>query len=257
MCLFADDSIIYHEIVSEDDHFVLQTDLEELMSWAQTWQMDFNVTECYLMSITIKTNHNLFPYSMLNQPLSHVHHSKYLGVTIDSNLSWNEHITLTVAKSCETLGLVKRTLGPCKPSVKETVYNTCPIPKLEYGAVTWNPHTKSNIQKLEKVQLSAASIVCGNHRCTLINSAGRLWNNRDYTPNSKCFIKSTIATSKSKYPLPSWALMYRHEIVSPINMCKSNAEPISTPFTPEPFVSRTPSLSTFLPTQACLPYSKQ
>ncbi len=42
----------------------------------------------------------------------------------DFTLSWNEHIPLTVAKSCKTLGLVKRTLGPYKLSVKETAYKT-------------------------------------------------------------------------------------------------------------------------------------
>ncbi len=103
---------------------------------------------------------------MLNQLLSHVHHSKYFAVTIDSNLSCNEDITLTVAKFCKTLGLVKRSLCPCKSSVKETAYQTLVRPKLEYGAVTWNPHTQSNIQKLEKVQHSTARFVCGDHRHT-------------------------------------------------------------------------------------------
>ncbi len=122
MHLFADDSIIYCEIVSEDDHCVLQTDLEELVSWTQTWQMDFNVTKYYLMFITTKINN-----SMLNQPLSCVHHSKYLGVTIDSNVSRNEHITLTVAKSYNTLALVKRTLSTCShlesPHIKSVIRN--------------------------------------------------------------------------------------------------------------------------------------
>ncbi len=127
------------------------------------------LTKCYLMSITTKTNHSLFPYSMLNQPLPRAHHSKYLGVTIDSNLSWNEHIiTLTVAKPCKTLELVKRRLGPCKPSVKETAHKTLVWPKLEYGTVAWNPPpTQSNSQKLEKVQRSTARVECGDHKSTI------------------------------------------------------------------------------------------
>ncbi len=131
MHLSADDSIIYHEIVS----------------WAQTWQMDFNVTKCYMMSITTKTNHSLYLYSMLNQPLSNIHLSKYLRVNIDSNLSWNEHITVTVAKSYKTLGLVKRTLGPSKPSVKEIAYKNLVQHKLEDVAVTWNFHPQSKCYK--------------------------------------------------------------------------------------------------------------
>ncbi len=111
MHLFADDFIIYHVIVSKGHHCVLQTNLEQLALWAQTWQMYFNVTKCCLMLINIKTNPSLFPYSMLNQPLFRVHHSKYLGVTINSKLSWMEHITLTVAKSCKTQDMSKEHLA--------------------------------------------------------------------------------------------------------------------------------------------------
>ncbi len=45
MHLFADDSVVCREIVSEDDHCVLQTNLEQFALWAQTWQMNFNVTK--------------------------------------------------------------------------------------------------------------------------------------------------------------------------------------------------------------------
>ncbi len=36
--------------------------------------------------------------------------------------------------------------------------------QLKYGAVALNPHTQSNIQKLENVQHSVARFVCGDHR---------------------------------------------------------------------------------------------
>lgn len=39
-------------------------------------------------------------------------------------------------------------------------------PKLEYGAVAWNPHSNLHIDKLEQVQRSAARFVTGDHRRT-------------------------------------------------------------------------------------------
>ncbi|KAK2144804.1 hypothetical protein NP493_2577g00002 [Ridgeia piscesae] len=48
--------------------------------------------------------------------------------------------------------MIKRTLGPCKPNVKETAYNMLVRPKLEYASPIWNPHTTTQIKHLEKVQ---------------------------------------------------------------------------------------------------------
>ena len=59
------------------------------------------------------------------------------------------HITDITSKSSKVLGMIKRTLGPCKPDVKETAYNMLVWSKLEmpllYGIHT--PLPKLNISK--------------------------------------------------------------------------------------------------------------
>ena len=40
--LFADDSVLYRQINSPDDHRILQEDLQKLVEWSKTWQMEFN-----------------------------------------------------------------------------------------------------------------------------------------------------------------------------------------------------------------------
>ena len=52
--LFADDSLLYRPIWSQTDHEILQKDLEMLTSWANKWQMSFNVSKCKVLSITKK-----------------------------------------------------------------------------------------------------------------------------------------------------------------------------------------------------------
>ena len=39
-------------------------------------------------------------------------------------------------------------------------------PKLEYGAIAWNPHTQNNIDTMEKIRRSAARFVVHDHRRT-------------------------------------------------------------------------------------------
>ena len=60
--------------------------------------------------------------------------------------------------------MIKRTLGLCKPDVKETTYNMLVRPKLDYASHIWNPHTTTQIKHLEKVQHCAARFVKNDHR---------------------------------------------------------------------------------------------
>jgi hypothetical protein len=103
---------------------------------------------------------------MFNQPLSQVDSHPYLGVNVDSKLSWKEHIKDVTSKSSKTLGMVKRTLSGSSTAVRETAYTMLVRPKLEYGATVWSPHNKNLIHQLERVQNGAARFVANDHRRT-------------------------------------------------------------------------------------------
>ena len=148
--LFADDSIIYRIIKSETDNNILQSDLIQLQTWSNKWQMEFNIPKCVHLPITNKTKPRLHSYSLCGVPLSTVSSQPYLGIKLDTKLTWANHITDIASKSSKVLGMIKRTLGPCKPDVKETAYNMLVRPKLEYASPIWNPHTTTQIKHLEK-----------------------------------------------------------------------------------------------------------
>ena len=121
--LFADDSVVYRGIRSTTDHHILQTDIQKLTDWSNKWQMNFNTSKCHLLTITHKPNPSEFTYTISNQPMSRVNSHPYLSLTIDAKLSWTKHIQSTASESAKKLGLLKRTLYPTKPKVKEAAYN--------------------------------------------------------------------------------------------------------------------------------------
>ena len=96
--LFADDTILYREIWSKDDHNIIQNDIQTLFKWSQTWKLDFNVTKCKVLTISNKKDPDKFNYT-LNDPLEHVDSHQYLGVTINSKLRWNTHVSAITAKA--------------------------------------------------------------------------------------------------------------------------------------------------------------
>ncbi|MEG7525317.1 MAG: hypothetical protein M3H12_19905, partial [Chromatiales bacterium] len=103
---------------------------------------------------------------MENQQIPRTDNQDYLGVTIDTKLSWKQHINNLQNKARKTLGLLKRTLYAAPPEVRKTVYEALIRPTLEYATYAWSPHTKTGIETIEHVQRSAARFVTGDYRST-------------------------------------------------------------------------------------------
>ena len=144
--LFADDTILYREIWSKDDHNIIQNDIQTLFKWSQTWKLNFNVTKCKVLTISNKKDPDKFNYTLNTDPLEHANSHQYLGITINSNLRWNTHVSAITAKATRTLNVIRRTLHPCNPEVKKVAYMSLVRPKLEYSPAAWNPHTHKMIQ---------------------------------------------------------------------------------------------------------------
>ena len=137
--LFADDSIVYREIVTPEDHSILQKDLDQLSNWSSKWLMHFNIKKCAVLSITRKRNPSIHDYSIFGENLERVSEHDYLGVTVSDDLRWGNHCDKVIQKASRTLGLLRRTLSPCKQNVKERAYEAIIRPQLEYASEAWNP----------------------------------------------------------------------------------------------------------------------
>ena len=88
--LFADDTIAYLTIKSPEDTKVLQKDLDLLSQWEQTNRMEFHPLKCNVISITNKRDSIVHNYKLHGHTLEHVESAKYLGITLQSNLKWNQ-----------------------------------------------------------------------------------------------------------------------------------------------------------------------
>ena len=148
--LFADDCLLFREIDSLSDAERLENDLQSLVKWSETWQMSFNVKKCHTLKVCKKKNPIQFQYTMSNVQVSEVDRHPYLGVELERNMSWFQHITDTANKASNTLGFLRRNLSACSTQVKATAYKTLVRPKLEYASSVWDPHHKNKIDQLKK-----------------------------------------------------------------------------------------------------------
>ena len=70
--LFADDALLYRTINSTNDCAILQNDIEMLTYWAETWQMQFNVTKCHKLRLSRKKESVLTDYFIDGHKMSPV-----------------------------------------------------------------------------------------------------------------------------------------------------------------------------------------
>lgn len=120
----------------------------------------FNLDVIGQISLQIKKKKPLlFQYSVSNHPLIEVNEYKYLGITLTNTLSWNTHIANVASSAFRKLCLLRHKLREAPPQVKLLAYNPLIRPKMEYACVVWDPHTKKNINSLEKIQRHAVRFI--------------------------------------------------------------------------------------------------
>ena len=87
--LFADDYILYWQILSDNDQHLLQEGLDRLVTWEKTWGMEFHPQNCSVLWIS---RARTFQYQLKGVLLAEELSSKYLGVIMQSSLSWKNQI---------------------------------------------------------------------------------------------------------------------------------------------------------------------
>jgi hypothetical protein len=102
--LFADDVKIYITLDNIDCQLVLQRGLENLSSWADIWQLKISVPKCAVLHLgSANPYHSYFLGSSSLPDRSSV---TDLGITIDHNLKFSQHITNITVRAHQQSALI-------------------------------------------------------------------------------------------------------------------------------------------------------
>ena len=98
--------------------------------------------------------------------LKTVESTKYLGVTIDNQLSWTPHINQKIDQCSTLLRVITRKtssyFGP-KPKLMRWVYTGIIRPKLAYGALVWTHNLSTKQHKKTKTTKQTRLYVPNSH----------------------------------------------------------------------------------------------
>lgn len=151
--LFADDLKIYFDINNINDCIFLQSQINSLEEWCNTFKLKLNESKCKVISYSRKKEPIIYKYQLNNQILNREYSTKDLGILFDNKLHFSEHISNLGATCSKTLGFIIRN---CKSFNNElalkTLYYSLVRSKLEYGSLIWYPLYENHSMILESVQ---------------------------------------------------------------------------------------------------------
>ena len=97
-----------------------------------------------------------FYLSSLGKDISPVQSTRDLGVTLDSNLTFDNHITTTVSECIARLAQINRVKHCLDKDTLLTVIHALVFSKMHYCSNVWANITNKNVRKLQAVQNFAA-----------------------------------------------------------------------------------------------------
>ena len=87
-----------------EDRNSLQDDFQKLEEWREEWDGCFHPNKCSVLTVNHRLTTSKHKYSLYDHVLENASSAKYLGVTLQHNAQFNQHIDTVVAKVNRTLG---------------------------------------------------------------------------------------------------------------------------------------------------------
>lgn len=150
---FADDLKIYFQIRNIDDSTYLQGQLEVFSGWCDTNRMVLNPSKCSIISFTRKKKPIHYEYHLAETLIKREDCVKDLGVLLDSQLTYKQHISFIVAKASRSLGFIMRmTKSFNDVYCLKALYCSLVRSTLEYCSPIWNPSYMNGVERIEAIQ---------------------------------------------------------------------------------------------------------
>ena len=157
--MFADDIKIFRSLLSPDDHSRLQEDLSDLEQWANRNCMCFNPKKCQVLHLG--RNNPEGQYNICGEAIEPSNLVRDLGVQVDKNLSFQEHIQLQVSKANRILGMLRRSFEHLDSESLVWLYKALVRPHLEYCHHIIHPRFKRDLKLIESVQRRVTKFLPG------------------------------------------------------------------------------------------------
>jgi hypothetical protein len=160
--MFADDSNLF---MSGNNLYSLSNSLNReiptLLEWLRANRLSLNVDKTQAMIFGRKNNTvpNDINIMIDGKKLEIVSQTKFLGVILDSNLSWKQHISYLKTKIAKSLGILTIARRNLNHQTLIQLYHAFIYPYLSYCVLTWGNAPASTLWPIYKLQKLSFRII--------------------------------------------------------------------------------------------------
>ena len=161
---FADDTTLFtsHESTCYPEYCVT-TDLENLHDWFKANKLTLNLKKSVMLLFSGKNQTNLNKITIGGHEIAIEKVTKFLGVWIDSDLNWNEHVNKLVLKLKSRLCLLRCSKNFLNPHCMKILYYAQLHSNLSYCLSMWgNMINQTQKNKIRKIQNQCVATIDKN-----------------------------------------------------------------------------------------------
>ena len=166
--LFADDTnLLYADKNLKSLETIVNKQLEYICDWLLANKLTLNIKKSnfvifhpYQKRLNYKPNLKVHDYKTNTLiSLEQKDYVKYLGILIDSNLSWRFHIDHITLKISKTIGIISRLRHFVPFPTLLNIYRSLIHPYILYGLSVWGQTAKTNLDKILILQKRALRLM--------------------------------------------------------------------------------------------------
>lgn len=165
LAVYADDTAVYSSSFSSHVAFTnIQAHANKIAAWCKLWLLQVNASKCETILFYVKKRKHSINFNLKfdNEDVKQVKSAKYLGIYLDSKLTWKTHLDETCKKAYGRLGILYPLLNPrstIQPSTALHIYKATILPIMTYASPVWSGVTHSRLKKLQLLQNKVLKII--------------------------------------------------------------------------------------------------
>ena len=159
MLMYADDTTLYCNINQNVTAEVINGELLKINQWLGANKLSLNVSKTKFMVFHTHNRSVSYPDHQINgNKIERVTEFNFLGLVLQSSLSWNKHINHISLKVSKAIGIINRLKSVYPLAVLLTLYNTLVLPYFNYCILSWGIKNKR-----EPIAIFIAKESCKNN----------------------------------------------------------------------------------------------
>ena len=139
---------------------ICNSTLEEFSTWANANRLTINADKTHSMTFSKLSAPECVPDLSINESIiQYVSNIKFLGVTLDANLRYDEHINVICSKVSKSIGVMKHISNYVSTPTLISLYYSLIYPYLIYCNLIWGSTFETHLRPLIILQKRAIRVI--------------------------------------------------------------------------------------------------